>query len=187
LTTLYKAKLKSVKKWQLFQSSDTIGLTKINCKSSNLPDLADVEEFLDALKKPGLTNEERQTRHGERPQPLYATKPGLKEIKQVELFKKYRPLVPKEYWDECCPVPVEGVMDREKERKRTKEKIKREDKSKKKQKVGAPATVPLIVAPQQPPPLVAAASDGQSECNQQAIQLTLDSLASDKVLDSGNV
>jgi hypothetical protein len=112
----------------------------------------------------------------------------LKEIKQVELFKKYRPLVPAEYWDECCPVPVEGAMDREKERKRTKEKVKREDKSKKKRKVGPPPPdVPLIVALQQPPPLVAAASNGQSDLNDQAIQLTLESLASNRVLDSGNV
>ena len=63
---------------------------------------------------------------------LYTTKPGLKEIKQVELFKKYRPLVPKEYWDECCPEPVKDVLEREKERKRTKDKMKREDKIKKK-------------------------------------------------------
>jgi hypothetical protein len=72
---------------------------------------------LDSLNKPGLTNEERETRLGEGSQPLYATKPGLKKIKQVELFKKYRPLLPKEYWDECCPEPVKGVMDREKENK----------------------------------------------------------------------
>jgi hypothetical protein len=82
---------------------------------------------LDSLNKPGLTNEQRQTRLGEQPQPLYATKPGLKEIKQVEHYKKYRPLVPKKYWDECCPEPVKEVLDREKERKRMKDKIKRRD------------------------------------------------------------
>jgi hypothetical protein len=66
------------------------------------------------------------------PKPRCATRPGfLKEIKQVELFQKYRPLVPKEYWwDECCPEPVKDILDREKERKRTKDKLKRVVKNK---------------------------------------------------------
>jgi hypothetical protein len=60
-TTLYnEAKLKSVKKWQLVQSADSIGLTTkiMKCKSSNIPDGDNVEDFLDSLNQQGPTNEQ---------------------------------------------------------------------------------------------------------------------------------
>ena len=33
------------------------------------------------------------------------TKPGIRQIKQLELALKWRPLVPKEYQDDICPLP----------------------------------------------------------------------------------
>ena len=36
--------------------------------------------------------------------------PGLKEIKQVELYSKFRKFVPVEFRDEICPRPSEQVL-----------------------------------------------------------------------------
>jgi hypothetical protein len=41
--------------------------------------------------------------------PQYPTKPGLRETKHVELWKKYHPLVPEEYQDELCPMPPKAI------------------------------------------------------------------------------
>jgi hypothetical protein len=34
----------------------------------------------------------------------------LRLIKQVELFKKFRPFVPKQFWTETCPSPSDEIM-----------------------------------------------------------------------------
>ena len=36
--------------------------------------------------------------------------PGIPDIKKVELYKKYRPLIPTEYQDITCPYPSEDVL-----------------------------------------------------------------------------
>jgi len=36
--------------------------------------------------------------------------PGLKDIKRVELYKKWHPFVPVEFQDEICPQPPENVI-----------------------------------------------------------------------------
>jgi hypothetical protein len=36
--------------------------------------------------------------------------PGMREIKQVELYKKWRQYVDPQYWDETCPEPPAAVM-----------------------------------------------------------------------------
>jgi hypothetical protein len=36
--------------------------------------------------------------------------PGLLPIKQVEIYKKFRPFVPRCYWDETCPRPSDGFL-----------------------------------------------------------------------------
>ena len=64
----------------------------------------------------------------QQPTQLYPTKPGLREIKQVELWSKYRPLVPVEFREECCPKPAKEVIYREKNKKKAKGKIKRDEK-----------------------------------------------------------
>ena len=38
--------------------------------------------------------------------PVVLQKPGLKAIKQKEMYTKVRPFVPDEYKDELCPIPV---------------------------------------------------------------------------------
>ena len=77
--------------------------------------------------------------------PLYATKPGLREIKQVELWSKYRPLIPKEYRDECCPRPCKEVIEREKNKKKANGKLKRDEK-KEKQNLTVAARMPIVMA-----------------------------------------
>jgi hypothetical protein len=42
---------------------------------------------------------------------LQTLKPtGLRPIKQVELYKKFRPYVLRQYWDETCPKPSDEVL-----------------------------------------------------------------------------
>jgi cell division septation protein DedD len=36
--------------------------------------------------------------------------PGLRPIKQVEMYKKFRLFVPRRFWDETCPKPSDEVM-----------------------------------------------------------------------------
>jgi hypothetical protein len=39
------------------------------------------------------------------------TPPGLTQIKQVELYKKFWPYMPPRHWDENCPRPSNVVLD----------------------------------------------------------------------------
>lgn len=50
--------------------------------------------------------------------------PGIREIKQAELYKKWRKYVPKDFKDEACPKPASDVLERQKDEKneRVKEK-----------------------------------------------------------------
>jgi hypothetical protein len=64
--------------------------------------------------------------------------PGLRPIKQVELWKKFPPFVLWQYWDELCPRPSDNVIAQ----------VKDDTSQKRKHKVGkkvATAT-PLVVA-----------------------------------------
>ena len=38
--------------------------------------------------------------------------PGLREIKQVELYSKFRKFVPEEFRDEICPKPSDHVLEK---------------------------------------------------------------------------
>jgi hypothetical protein len=50
--------------------------------------------------------------------PLETLKPpGLREINQVELFKKWRKYVDPRYWDDMCPEPSSAVIDQVKKYK----------------------------------------------------------------------
>ena len=51
--------------------------------------------------------------------PVEIPAPGLREIKQRELFKKWRPFVPKERRDSICPKP-HFMIEEEEEKKRQK-------------------------------------------------------------------
>ena len=64
---------------------------------------------------------------------------------------KIPPLVPKEYQDECCPMPCKEVIDSEKNKKNARGKLKRDEKKEKgKLKVS------------RPPPIVAATTASSS-------------------------
>lgn len=50
--------------------------------------------------------------------------PGLRPIKQVELYKKFRPFVPREFWEETCPKPSDAVLTQVKNETAAKRKVK---------------------------------------------------------------
>ena len=87
-----------------------------------------------------MTDQQQKSILLKNPTPLYATKPGLQEIKQVELFSKYRPLGPIEYRDECCPRPCKKVIEKEKDKKKAKGKLKRDEKKEKGKLTVTPGT-----------------------------------------------
>ena len=61
-------------------------------------------------------------RHGT---PQVLTPPGLKPIKQVELYTKWRPVVPEEFRDHICPKPPDHVLELVKKQKAEKQKAKK--------------------------------------------------------------
>jgi hypothetical protein len=65
------------------------------------------------------------------------TPPGLRPI-QVELWKKFRPFLSRQYWDELCPRPINEVI----------EQVKDNTAQKRRHKVGkkAATATPLAVA-----------------------------------------
>jgi hypothetical protein len=107
----------------MFQSCTDIGGGRMFLKSSNREN---AETFQESLMKTGVFGDQRNGILMEEPMQQYAKRPGLREIKQVEMFKKYRSLVPEEYRAELCPEPAKEVLDREKKRKNAKSKEKRE-------------------------------------------------------------
>jgi hypothetical protein len=49
---------------------------------------------------------------------------GLRPIEQVELYKKFRPFVPREYWEDTCPRLSDEVLAQVKDELSKKRKIK---------------------------------------------------------------
>ena len=60
------------------------------------------------------------------------SQPGLSEIKQVELYSKWRPLLPEQYQDEMCPKPSDNVLENVKKDRAKKRKEKSSAEKKKK-------------------------------------------------------
>ena len=54
--------------------------------------------------------------------PLNEKTPGISEIKQVELYLKWRGVIPHEFQDDICPKPEDHVLETIKNEKRDKEK-----------------------------------------------------------------
>ena len=54
--------------------------------------------------------------------------PGLSELKQVDLYLKYRPFIPPEHQDEICPRPSDAVMEKVKKERNEKQRGKAADK-----------------------------------------------------------
>jgi hypothetical protein len=150
----------------MFSSSTDLGLTKMCYKSSNLQG-AEMEE--ECLRKSPV-NEDRNIILMDKPMSLYPTKPGLREIKQVELYTKYLKLVPKEFREEefreeCCPKPAQEVVEREKNKRKAKGKIKRkEKKEKKKQETVTQRPTPIVTS--------TTASTSNGDAQEQPAELT---------------
>ena len=69
----------------------------------------------------------RTLRHAK---PSCITPPGLKPIKQVELYKKWGPVVPEEFRDEICPKPSDRIINQVKSERAQKLKSKQSTKKK---------------------------------------------------------
>ena len=85
------------------------------------------EVKMDNLKKKA-TNEERCTwlQRLLTETPNRENKPGIPEIKQMELFTKWRKFVPEEVRSKICPEPEEGVLKRVKKERMEKQALKTE-------------------------------------------------------------
>ena len=59
--------------------------------------------------------------------PINETAQGISEIKQVELFTKWREFVPEEYRDIMCPKPDDDIIERIKAEKSAKAKKKADE------------------------------------------------------------
>jgi hypothetical protein len=80
LNRIYKAKMLSVKKWQIFSSSAELGLTKVCLRDSKVLRAASIQE---GLKKNGVTDQQQNDILLERPTPFYDThQPGLQREEQ---------------------------------------------------------------------------------------------------------
>jgi hypothetical protein len=139
---LYKGSLQAVNKYQIFRCDEDLDDGDLECKTS---DLETASTSVDKLKKKGMAVLERVEKLLHlKPEPLYTEKPGLKPIKECELYFKYRPHVPEEFREECCPTPSDEVLETEANRKKEKiAKYKKEKSDKAKKQVSA-ATVDNI-------------------------------------------
>jgi hypothetical protein len=57
--------------------------------------------------------------------------PGLRPIKQVDLYEKFRPYVPRQYWDKTCPKPSDEVLESVRKERADKRKTKNNNDAKK--------------------------------------------------------
>ena len=73
--------------------------------------------------------------------------PGLKPIKQIEMYKKWRDIVPIEYWEEICPKPSDELLKTHNEELNAKRAKKYAAKKKRKAPTAAPV-VPAIAVEQ---------------------------------------
>jgi hypothetical protein len=96
-----------VKKWQLFQCNSDLKVDGIYATTFKTSALDSAERATFIMEK-SMSREKRSNLLSQLPKSMIA--PGLREIKQVELYTKYRPLVPEQYWDELCPKPSDEVI-----------------------------------------------------------------------------
>ena len=83
------------------------------------------KEKLVKLKKNATTNEKEVWASGLRGTfPEQELHSGLSEIKQCELYLKWRTVIPDEYQDIMCPKPADDVLEKIKGEKREKAKVK---------------------------------------------------------------
>jgi hypothetical protein len=123
LETLYKDLTKpGVKKWQIFsvgQPEEGQQLTMV-FKSSN-------RNGAPMFLFPMIKDKDNRKIRLER-KPVQLISPGRKDIKQVELYTKFRKFVPKQFQDESCPKPTEAILERFKIEKTNKVRVNKEKK-----------------------------------------------------------
>ena len=116
LDLLYKKRIPKISIYHYF------GFTKgkLNMKTT-VDSSTEEQKVLSNLKKKD-TDEVRQNWVNilETQFPEMENTPGLAEIKQVELFTKWRPFVPEEFKNEICPEPPKAVLDKVKLEKKNK-------------------------------------------------------------------
>ena len=108
------------------QAQDGIGMVQF--KTSDLDDAEVIEQN---IIKTNIGTTERQSLLNAGPEKMYTQRPGLSEIKQVELFTKWRNLLDDESKDITCPEPSKEASMRVKEAKIERKKLKEDVKKKK--------------------------------------------------------
>ena len=83
--TPYNPKLKSIKVYESFISSVSIGDGIIYCKGSNLPNCAGFNDKMDLR----LTSQAQHAAMAHYPKQLYIQQHGLKPIKEVGMYKNF--------------------------------------------------------------------------------------------------
>ena len=135
--SIYK-KLHAVNKYQIFSSMEVTrhlpgqlahdGIGTVQFKTSDLDDAEVIEQN---IIKTNIGTTERQSLLNAGPEKMYTQRPGLSEIKQVELFTKWRHLLDDESKDITCPEPSKEASKRVKEAKIDRKKLKEDVKKKK--------------------------------------------------------
>ena len=69
-----------------------------------------------AITRIGMTHGDRLKNLRERLELETLVAPGIPEIKQVDLYRKWRKIVPSEYWVATCPTPSPAVLERHKKK-----------------------------------------------------------------------
>lgn len=112
----------TIKDNHIFRVTAAAGSTKIRVMTDDTPGCEFNE--LQNLKKRGVSEQARQDiLKNQLPNALEP--PGLREIKQVELYRKWRKFVPEEFQDEICPKPPDEVLNRIRDEKTKKARAKR--------------------------------------------------------------
>ena len=128
LDSLYKDLNKpGVKKWQIFsvEKEEEGQPLSMVFKTSNQTE-AIKTNF--PIKKTTTNRHEKLTA-----QVLQLSAPGRKDIKQVELYTKYRRFVPLVWQNDCCPKPADEILARFKIEKTEKVRVHKEMKKMRKQ------------------------------------------------------
>jgi hypothetical protein len=134
---LYKGSLHAVNKYQIFRCDEALDDGDLECKTSDF--LENASTSVNKLKKKGMAVLDGVEKLlNLKPEPLYTEKPGLKPIKECELYFKYRPHVSEEFREECGPTPSDEVLETEANQKKEKiAKYKKEKSAKAKKQVSA--------------------------------------------------
>ena len=123
LNKYYRQAIKGISKYHCFAFAKHFdGYVK---KKVTITAVIEDKEKLVKLKKNATTNEKEVWASGLRgtfpDQELHS---GLSDIKQCELYLKWRTVIPDEYQDIMCPKPADGVLEKIKGEKREKAKVK---------------------------------------------------------------